>query len=187
MNKKKKIFLIDIDGVACDHAKGICDRVNVDYCLNYCFDDVQSWDFDFGPITFVEAVNKYYQDPEFILSLPVHAGFSIFLQSIEGIAFVEFATNRNFSRVATESWVNKNLGEYPVYFVSDKTELNYDCIIDDHQDIVIKSAELGKISFLISRPWNTNKKTLRKIESARNAFYICDYLQAIPFVENWET
>ena len=97
MNNDGKRFLIDIDGVACDHAKGMCERVNVEFGLTSRFDDVTSYDHDFGPITFVEAVRNYYPDAEFVKGLAVHEGFIDFLRSVESHVAVEFATNRVYS------------------------------------------------------------------------------------------
>ena len=60
--ENKKVLIIDIDGVACDHAKGICHAVNKDFGLNSKPDDVTTWDYNFGPITFVEAVEKFFEN-----------------------------------------------------------------------------------------------------------------------------
>ena len=58
MAESTPIFVVDIDGVACEHAKAICEWVSREYNIAVTVDDVTSWDPDFGPITFVRHYIK---------------------------------------------------------------------------------------------------------------------------------
>ena len=100
-----KTLLIDIDGVACEHAEAICDRVNIDFRLNSKVEDVTTWDHDFGPITFKQAVDKYYQETNFVLNMEITPGFQSFLNEIKDIVKVKFATRRKHSKDESEKWI----------------------------------------------------------------------------------
>jgi len=94
MIESKPIFVVDIDGVACEHAKAICKWVSREYNIVVTVDDVTSWDPDFGPITFVKAVNNCYPNEEFILKMEVTPGFDSFLKQLSQKVIVKFATAR---------------------------------------------------------------------------------------------
>ena len=46
MCKTNKVFLIDIDGVACSHAKAVCSAVNKEYGINSKESDVIEYNYN---------------------------------------------------------------------------------------------------------------------------------------------
>lgn len=163
---KKKVFLIDIDGVACEHAKAICERVNQEFNLNSRVEDVKCWAYDFGPISFVQAVKKYYPEEKFILSMEVTPFFNELLGCLKGRVCVKFATNRvAAAHAATRQWVNNNFGEnYEVISPKCKICEDFDFLIDDHVPEIMCAADKGKQCFLFRRPWNDNEETKRLLK-----------------------
>lgn len=159
MSEKFK-FAIDIDGVACAHALSICERINSDYSLSASPEDITTWDHDFGPITFKQAVEKYYPDNEFIASMKVTLGFKDFFNEIKKSYTAVFATNRKHSQEATLKWVKENFGkDNQVYFLNDKTDLLFDYLIDDYPGHVIAAAKFDRKAFLFSQPWNISDQS----------------------------
>jgi len=176
MSHKSKVFLVDIDGVACAHAKSICLAVNVDYGLFSTEDDVVTYDHNFGPITFKEAVEKYYPDEKFVMGMSVSEGFSCLLEGLKDRMTIKFATARRYSHDATRLWIKQNFGDsFEVLFTRKKVNVEFDYLIDDYPPEVEAVAENGKIGFLLSRPWNNNIIVRSKFKCMPNAF----------FVENW--
>ncbi len=186
MYKKSSIFLIDIDGVACAHAKAICEWVNKEYKLSSKVTDVTTWDHDFGPITFVEAVKKYYRDKDFILNMEVTLGFREFLDCLTEMMTVKFASSREYSQEATAHWVKRKFGNYEVLFVDRKAKLKVDYIIDDCPEEVLGAADKGIVSFLLRQPWNDNKTTREKLRSIKCAHFVSTFLDVFNSLKSFE-
>ncbi len=188
MTENKPIFVVDIDGVACEHAKAICEWVSREYNIAVTVDDVTSWDPDFGPITFVKAVNTCYPNEEFILKMEVTPGFDSFLKQLSQKVIVKFATARKkYAHEATRLWVNKNFGEFETFFVKSKAELSCDFIVDDYLGEVIEAANTGKTSFLFSRPWNNNENTKNTIVKLSSGHFVRSFDEIIDILEKERT
>lgn len=173
-------LIVDIDGVACDHAKAICDWVNAEYKLAATPSHVTSRDHDFGPITFGEAVNRCYPNEEFIMSMMVSEGFMDFYEALQGKADITFATARIASQAATEAWIKKHFPNKSVVFTPQKSLLlNHDFLIDDFHSECIKSAEKGIHSLLIKRPWNSDEIIARAIANHSNITYCTSFTAAL--------
>ena len=168
-----KSIVIDIDGVACAHAEAICKKINTDFDLNSCVDDVKTWDYDFGPIKFTEAVEKYYPDTSFVMAMRPTDGFCAFLHIIESLFVVVFASARTHSMLATRKWVESHFGgTFDVEFVRKKVSLNPDFLIDDNPAEVESVAKTGGVAFLYKRPWNDNNGVVEQLEQYENAIIV---------------
>ena len=179
---KLDIFLIDIDGVACAHAKAVCKWVYENYKIDSKVEDVTTWDHNFGPISFIDAVKKCYSNEEFILNMEVTDGFHEFVEKITRIKRVKFASTRETSHDATCLWVKRNFGEdFEVVFVKRKIEINFDYLIDDYPDEVISAAKKGKTSFLLSQPWNNNENTKTLLKNLKHAYFVENFSQILNF------
>lgn len=151
---------VDIDGVACAHAHAICTQVNKDFGLSSSANDVLSWDHDFGPMTFVEAVQKYYPVDGFVLNMKPTPGFKDFLEEITPFSIVTFATTRNHANIDTVAWVKMHFGDaYDLEFVPSKSVLDAHVVIDDNIKEIASVAERGTTAILYTQPWNDNQKT----------------------------
>jgi 5'(3')-deoxyribonucleotidase len=170
MTTKKRTLLIDIDGVACDHASAICERVSQEFGITCSREDVSSYDHDFGPITFCGAVDRYYPDERFILSMPVSSGFVEFLNSAALSFRVVFATARKHSHDATSQWVKTRLGDYAVTFGGRKADIKGDFLIDDYPPECIGAARMGITSFLIDQPWNRDLCERRSLKETGKGY-----------------
>jgi len=187
-DKPKKIFCIDIDGVACEHAKAICERINKEYNLNAEVSEINCWDYNFGPISFIQAVNQYYQDDNFISQMEVTPGFTNFLQNITKKFEVIFVTTRGSAcETATKKWIKKQFGyEYKVVFINKKEaiEFEFEFIIDDSPQEIKSLAEKGKICFLFSRPWNTKEQ--KKLKQNKNIYIVEIFEKILKILKNME-
>lgn len=183
MGNKSNIFLIDIDGVACAHAKAICEWVNEEYGINSKPTDVTTWDHDFGPITFVEAVKRCYRNEGFILKMEVTPGFCEFLGRLTKMMIVKFASSRGCSQNATTLWVRRKFGRYDVLFVDKKADLKVNYIIDDSIEEVLSAGGRGIVSFLLRQPWNDNESTKRKLSSLPYAHFVNTFSDVFNFLE----
>ena len=170
----RRRIVLDIDGVACAHAIAVCNRVNADYGVSSEMNDVTTWDHDFGPITFKQAVEKYYPDSAFIRSMPVSDGFADFLTTLSCEFDMFFATSRNYSQAATKMWVKEKFGsEYNVLFVSEnKATLDFFALVDDYPGEILAAAEANKFGILIRRPWNDNEDVRRQISEVNQYAHI---------------
>ncbi len=185
MYNKSNIFLIDIDGVACEHAKAICKWVNEKYKINSKVEDVTSWDHNFGPITFVDAVEICYPDKNFILSMEVTHGFHEFLKQLSKVMTAKFVSARKkYCHNATRLWVKEKFGELDVCFVKSKTEVDFDYIVDDSPEEIIAVAGEGKECFLFSQPWNNNKATKDKLKKFNQIHFVDSFTDIIHFLSN---
>ena len=180
----RKVLLIDVDGVACDHAKGICDAINKEYGTNFCTSDVVKWDFEFhGVTTFVKATEKYYPRREFLLALEVMQGLKEFLKKASDDLEVKFATTRKpYTHESTRTWVRSNLGtQYELLFAQNlKTELPFDFLIDDNYEEVISAAKMGRRAFLFVRPWNNTDDILAQTRNHSLIDIINTFGEALP-------
>ena len=169
---RSPIFLIDIDGVACAHAKAICKWINKEYKINSKVEDIITWDYNFGPITFVKAVEICYPNENFIVNMEVTPGFFEFLESIKNQMIVNFVTTRKYSYNATRSWINNNFGKFDIHFVNNKTQIDFDYIVDDCLYEIISVANKGKSCFLINRPWNNNETTKNELRKYNQVYFV---------------
>jgi 5'(3')-deoxyribonucleotidase len=180
---KSDVFLIDIDGVACAHAKAICKWVNKKYKINSKVEDITTWDHNFGAITFVEAVRICYTDENFILNMEVTPGFKEFFDHLTKMITVKFASTRKDSCDATRFWIKKNFGnKFAVVFVNKKIEISFDYLLDDQPEEVMLAACKGKTSFLLSQPWNNNDETKTSLKHLKHAYFVEDFREIINFL-----
>lgn len=186
MQEESKMFLVDIDGVACEHAKAICDWVNRTYKTDSEVEDVLTWNHDFGPITFDEAVKVCYPQRDFILGMQVTPGFKKFLQAIRSMFITRFVTKRGCSHDATRDWVKKHFGELDIHFVRSKKEVEFDCLIDDSMEDIITVASMagskGRKCFLLKRPWNDSRSIRRKLRGFRDIHFVETFADVWPFL-----
>lgn len=180
---KSDIFLIDIDGVACAHAKAICKWVNEKYGLNSTVEDVTTWDHNFGPVSFVTAVKKCYSEDVFILNMEVTDGFHDFLNNIVKIIRVKFITTREASQEATRSWVEMNFGQnYEIIFAQKKIDVSFKYLLDDCPEEIISAAAKGRTSFLLRQPWNDNENTKNSLKDYKQAYFVENFSEIINFL-----
>lgn len=165
-----KLLKFDIDGVACDHAEAICKAVNSEFYCSSKKDDVTKWDHDFGEITFVEAVERYYPSGDFILQMPVTKGFTGLLDKLKDKFHLSFITTRGHSHEATTCWIKDNFGNYSVEFVKSKELADLDVLVDDSEKEIANIVKANKIGILLKQPWNDNTNTRNKLHKLKNAF-----------------
>jgi len=160
-----KTLLVDIDGVACSHAKAICNWVNITYGTNAQYEDVKSWNHNFGNVTFPEAVEICYPNRDFILNMEVTPGFHKFIAKIENNMMIKFASSRKeYCHDTTMEWIKNKIGNYEIIFAAKKADIPFDYLIDDYHEECIRSANGGKSVFMINRPWNDNEEIRQEIK-----------------------
>ncbi|MCF7887766.1 MAG: hypothetical protein K9L76_00655 [Candidatus Omnitrophica bacterium] len=174
----KKVVLIDIDGVSCDHAEAICRFVNKDYDTAFTRDHVVKWDFSFGEIGFCDAVKKYYSKEDCVLGMSVMPGFKDFYLDIKDIFEVRFVTARkDYCHESTKRWIFNNFKSENVIFEKDKCKVQGDFLIDDTVDAVINAAKRGMSAFLLIQPWN--KRDIRSDIIENDRVYVVDMFTEI--------
>ena len=172
MQSDSKVFLIDIDGVMCNHAEAICSWVNKQYSFNSEVKDITTYDHDFGGITFCEAVDACYPNKDFILTMEVYEGFLDFLNNIKKEFTVKFASARKHSHDSTRLWVQNKIGDYDVTFVKNKSEIECDYLIEDYHKEALEAVKSGHICFLIKRPWNNTATVKKEILTNGNIHHV---------------
>ncbi len=182
---KNRVFLINIDGVARDYVTPVCEWVNKTFDLKSSPEIITSLNHDFGPIKFSEAVERCFQNEDFVFSLKPYNGFHEFLNTISDILTVIFFTSQKKQQGATRKWVETHLGEYEILFTDNLSELKYCYILDHDPDTVIKSAAQKKISFLVSRNWSNNKNSMKTIENTKFAYSVESFKEVVSFL--WST
>jgi len=187
MHEESKIFLIDIDGVACEHAKAVCDWVNSRYEINSKVEDVTTWDHDFGPVTFVRAVEMCYPQRDFILNMEVTPGFREFLGAIRNMFITRFVTKRKYSHDATRDWLKRHFGKCDIYFVESKEEVGFDYLIDDSIKDIITVTSVGasveRKYFLLKRPWNDSTSARKKTKGLKQIHFVETFADVFPFLK----
>ena len=187
MRRESKTFMIDIDGVACEHVKAVCKWVNERYKISSKVDDVTSWNHDFGPITFVQAVEMCYSCKDFILNMEVTPGFSEFLEGIRRMFITKFISTRKYSHDATIDWIRRHFGEFDVHFVESKNDVDFDYLIDDSISEVVTLASVENSErrkcFLLKRPWNSSEFERAKIKELRQIHFIETFADVFSFLQ----
>ncbi|HOX38864.1 MAG TPA: hypothetical protein PL033_12815 [Candidatus Brocadiia bacterium] len=177
-----KVFVVDIDGVVCNHANAICEFVNNKFGINSQVDDVTSWDHDFGPISFVKAVEETYCREDFILGMPVELNAGWFLKDLAAQFEVILASARKpVCHAATRKWVEQNFGNFEVIFPGSKTDIQAHFLVDDNIDEVISFTKTSgcRTSFLFKRPWNNNADTARRLLPIPNCSSVVSFREII--------
>lgn len=173
----KRSLVLDIDGVLCDHAIAICNRVNDDYGISSRSEDVSERDYRFNEnITFGEAANLYYQDEDFVKGMRTTEGAQSFVSESKGQYDLSIATTR-FEKTHewTEDWIRTHFGlGIKTYFVKSKSELCPDILVDDNEDEILSLLDIGGIGILFLRPWNTNTLKYERIVKSSNSFAVSD-------------
>lgn len=182
---KSRIFLINIDGVACDHVTAICGWVNKTFDLQYTPKLIRTPEHDFGPISFQEAVETCFQNDDFVLSLKPYNGVQDFIKTISEISTVKFMTTRKYAHKSTEKWVLKHFGDLEVLFTENMPELEFSYMIDESAYAVCRYAAQKRPCFLMERPWNIDKDTITKIKKTKFAYAVKSYEDVISFL--WST
>jgi 5'(3')-deoxyribonucleotidase len=184
MYAKSSIFLIDIDGVACDHATAICAWVHHTYGVETKVENLKTWNHDFGPITFVEAVKTCYLDEDFILNMAVTDGFSSFFKHLENMMIIKFATARESSQEATRVWIKEKFGDYDTVFVKRKIDIEFDYLVDDSPEEAMSAAKKGKTCFVFNQPWNNNEDTRNRLTKFDKIICIKSFSDIIDCLKN---
>jgi 5'(3')-deoxyribonucleotidase len=181
---RRPVFAVDIDGVACAHAEAICAFVRKEHGVRHTAEDITTWDHDFGPITFVEAVDKAYRNREFILGMKVTKGFRSFLSIISSRMDVVIVTTRKpYCRKDTRDWLLENLGDVTIRFVESKHEINASYLLDDNTDEVLRFLKKGRVAFLLRQPWNDNAATRKKLSRRRNCHFVDSFIDVLGILD----
>ena len=154
VNNRKQIFAVDIDGVVCKTSEAIYNQVKRDYGIEGDYKTQADYNHNFGKITFSEAVEKYFRDENFILSLKVFPGSKKFISFLKDRFFVFFFTTRRHSFGATKEWIARKFGDTPVSFVQRKADKPFDFLIDDNPTEIMVASVMGRKGFLLERPYN---------------------------------
>ena len=186
MYNKSNVFLIDIDGVACEHAKAICKWVNDEYKIISKVEDVTTWNYNFGQITFVDAVERCYHSEDFILNMEVTPRFHEFLEQLTKMMTVKFAsTRKEYCHNATRLWIEKHFGDdFEILFVEKKIDISFDYLVDDQPKEVMAAASKGKAGFLLSRPWNNNEDRKSMLNEFKRVHFVESLTDIINFLNS---
>lgn len=186
MYNELNMSLIDIDGVACEHAKAICKWVNDEYKINSKVEDVTTWNHNFGNITFVDAVERCYHSEDFILNMEITQEFYEFLEQLTKMMTVKFvSTRKEYCHNATRLWIEKHFGEeFEILFVEKKADLSFDYLVDDSPKEVMAAASKCKACFLLSRPWNKDEGAKSKLNEFKRVHFVESFIDIIDFLNS---
>jgi hypothetical protein len=182
---KSKKILVNIDGIVCDHVTYVCEWANKTFDLKSEPANVNTLEYDFGPVTFEEASETCFRSDDSVLSMGQYTGFKDFFDTLSEMLVVTFTSTRKYGQDATRQWIQKHFGNCEVLFTDRKSELEFNYIIDDDPETILKSAAQKKISFLMSRPYNNNINTKKLIDSTKFAYFVQSYKDVVSFL--WST
>jgi 5'(3')-deoxyribonucleotidase len=148
---------VDIDGVLCDHVRGLCVRILERYGIRLTVDMVTEWDLHFGPSSIAQEVQIAYKDDGFLLSLLPVAGAQEAVSRLAGLRDLRLSavTSRPAeTQSATTRWLGQYFPSLPLTHTACKERLPIDVLVDDFPPFVERFAAAGKVGILFSQPWN---------------------------------
>jgi 5'(3')-deoxyribonucleotidase len=158
---------VDVDGVLCDHVRGLCVRILQRYGIRLTPRSVTEWDLDFGPSSIGEEIRVAYGDDDFLLSLPPVKGAQEAISSLAGTGNVRATAVTSRPRKtqrATTLWLRKHFPGLSLTYSVSKERLPIGILVDDFPPFVEKFASAGKAGILFSRPWNRKEQSrLRRV------------------------
>lgn len=148
---------VDIDGVLCDHIRGLCEWILRRYRIVLTPEMVTDWDFNFGPSSIAAEIRLAYADDDFLLSLPPVQGAGEAIHALAEIDKVRLTavTSRPLeTRETTIRWLGTHFPTLSVTYACCKESLPLAVLIDDLPQFVDRFAQKGRTGILFSRPWN---------------------------------
>jgi 5'(3')-deoxyribonucleotidase len=168
---------VDIDGVLCDHVRGLCPRIFERYGIELSPEMVTEWDLDFGPSSIAKELRTAYEDALFVRSLPPLDGAREAIATLSGTSDTTLlaVTSRPLSTErSTREWLDQHFESLPVIYSQTKDDLSLDMLVDDYPLFINRCSEAGSIGILFARPWNA---------------LACDRLEGVPGIRiarDWE-
>lgn len=159
---------IDIDGTVCEMTPSLCRMANEWLGTDYAEKDVTTWNHLFrsmdGELVSINAlIDRAFNTPDFIASLPVIPGAVEAVQRIAADHDVTFITCRPINGARdTVAWVNRHFGEFPIIHAGGLKNHGLDILVDDAPHHVENFK--GRMAFLYDRPWN---QAIREMHCSR--------------------
>jgi len=147
---------VDIDGVLCDHVRGLSKWIAARYGIRVPKEAVTEWDFPFGPSSISRALDEAYRDEKFVLSLPPVQGADGAVNRLRRKhALLALTSRPKYLQGSTAQWLTHHFGSlYHLHVGTDKSLPNIDVLIDDYLGSVTLFAERRGSAILFDQPWN---------------------------------
>lgn len=147
---------IDVDGVLCDHVRGLEPWISRRYGVQFTKEMVTDWDFDFGPSSLVKELREAYSHPEVIQMLPAVPGARAAIEALRQKHELLAVSNRpRVAEAATREWLDREIGPINLLLFSGSKLLSrVDLLIDDFPPHVVELATQRKLGILFTQPWN---------------------------------
>lgn len=174
---KKRVLLLDLDGVIADFYKGFAEFLNENYGCYLPLDRepeeyyFSRWGHGIENVNIPEATNAWVRSDGF-LNIPAYSGASEFTKRLSEKADVYVVTarvgdwQRNLPpdvvdkiREDTKKWLIKHdISFNKLFFAHEKIDFcdlhGIEIIIEDKPDTVMEASETGKQSVLVDRSYN---------------------------------
>lgn len=149
-------IILDCDDVLYRTNEAALDRLNKEQGTSYVLDDLTKW----GSISpELDKRIKYFQDPEFMQTIPVYEGAVDFVSTLAGFCKVILATSVDArcaqARVHAIRRDFQMIMEEDIFICDSKDHLKGDIMLDDGYHNVESSAAI--LPVLFERPWNRNE------------------------------
>lgn len=157
--KNGLVVAIDIDGVLANQITGIIPRARARLGLQFSYSDVTEWRFRLGETDIANEIALAYEDPDYILTMPVHRGAREFVDALYRKNTVVLLTARPLgTKALTMQWLENHGFTYDELLNAKeekKSLYGADVLIDDYIGNISEFLAHGHgTALLVRQPWN---------------------------------
>jgi len=172
--KTHPTMAIDLDGVICDHVSPLLPRVSTAIGRELEKKDLTSWDFPVAKTSLCREIEKSLEDRKFALTFPMIEGALEALEQISKSVKIIIVSSRNPKhREMTEEWLSMHGVHYPLLMTGRKDGVEADVLVDDNLEFAASFARSGRLAFLFSQPWNSDRSRIRALVES-GSIVVCE-------------
>ena len=180
---------IDLDGVLANQIDGLIPRVRERLGMTIRYDDVTAWRLPLGESDIAKEIALALEDPDYILSMPLHLDARECVDRIYDRNRVIMLTARpSHTKLHTEQWLENHGFSYDKLVSAKEESKSFsraDVLIDDYIGNIREFlTNTDGVAVLVEQPWNreANGELLHWIEAGRLRV-VKHLLEAVGFVD----
>jgi 5'(3')-deoxyribonucleotidase len=180
---------IDIDGVLGNQIAGVLPRVKRRLGLDLQYDDITDWRLPLGTETDIaQEIIGAMEDPNYILSMPVHPGAREFLNMLYRRNRVILVTARPLAaRDWTREWLEGEGLQFDELATATEMKKSFnatDILVDDYPGNVVEYlTNTPGVAILLDQPWNRDRAQLDPWVQKGRLFVVKSLGEAEPIIE----
>lgn len=184
------VIAVDIDGVLANQIVGVLPRIRARLGINLKYDDITEFRMKLGDSDIAKEITSAYEDPDYILTMPVHRGARDLVDSLYRRNEVVLLTARPpVTKSLTLQWLDRNGFTFDrLLNVTEETKGLYgsDVLIDDYVGNIRQYLDRASgLAILVSQPWNQDApKELAEWQASNRLCIVKGLEEARDIVEN---